>query len=189
MGLSRASSCSHSSASAFTCRGASILACTCPHSCAERTSTCKSQVKLTKRCTSSSPTQGPGHGRTWSNDTTLFFALRGGGGSTWGVVTSLTIRTHDNQPGGFMSISTVWAGLLATQFDTLEEVTDTYLAWSQSLGPKWSGLAWFTPIKHMKDAAVGMVSDKWWRTHRLDGSRWRWTPHRHFAADSVRVLR
>ena len=44
-----------------------------------------------------------------------------------------------------MSISTVWAGLLATQFDTLEEVTDTYLAWSQSLGPKWSGLAWFTP--------------------------------------------
>jgi hypothetical protein len=37
----------------------------------------------------------------------LFWALRGGGGGTWGVLTSVTYRTHSNTPfqSGFLAVS------------------------------------------------------------------------------------
>lgn len=35
----------------------------------------------------------------------LYWALRGGGGATWGVVTSLTIRAHMIPKGGFTAVT------------------------------------------------------------------------------------
>ncbi|KAH8667106.1 hypothetical protein BX600DRAFT_436471 [Xylariales sp. PMI_506] len=51
----------------------------------------------------------------------LFFALRGGGGSTWGVVTSLVLRAYPSTPitkvtytfGTGVDVDTFWAGLNA----------------------------------------------------------------------------
>lgn len=82
---------------------------------------------------------------TKSSDTSLLWALRGGGGSTWGVVTSLTIRTHKNPPGGFTQAEVVFAGLLCEP-STLYSLIDKHLAWSLTLGTKWSGLTWITPV-------------------------------------------
>lgn len=31
----------------------------------------------------------------------LYWALRGGGGGNWGVISSITLRTHVNPTGGF----------------------------------------------------------------------------------------
>jgi len=40
----------------------------------------------------------------------LFWALRGGGGSVWGVITSITFKTHPNPVGGFVVWSAIWGG-------------------------------------------------------------------------------
>ncbi len=32
----------------------------------------------------------------------LFFAIRGGGGSTWGIITAITYKAHKLPPGGFV---------------------------------------------------------------------------------------
>ena len=45
-----------------------------------------------------------------SNNKDLFWALRGGGGSVWGVITSITLRTHPNPEGGFVVNNVVWYG-------------------------------------------------------------------------------
>ncbi|KAI5790221.1 FAD binding domain-containing protein [Geopyxis carbonaria] len=57
-----------------------------------------------------------------ANNADLFWALRGGGGGTFGVVTSVTVKTHDTPPvstltldftNGATNASAFWAGLTA----------------------------------------------------------------------------
>ena len=38
----------------------------------------------------------------------MFWALRGGGGSVWGVVTSLTLRAFEIPSGGFSHLEVLW---------------------------------------------------------------------------------
>lgn len=40
----------------------------------------------------------------------LFWAIRGGGGSTWGVITSITVKAHKIPKGGFTRFSAIWEG-------------------------------------------------------------------------------
>jgi ribonuclease T2 len=40
----------------------------------------------------------------------LFWALRGGGGSAWGVITSITMRLHKIPLGGFTFVTARWQG-------------------------------------------------------------------------------
>jgi ribonuclease T2 len=40
----------------------------------------------------------------------LFKALRGGGGSTWGVITSITVRLHKIPEGGLVIAQASWTG-------------------------------------------------------------------------------
>jgi len=45
-----------------------------------------------------------------SQNSDLFWALRGGGGSNWGVIISLTLRAHKNPEGGFTVLKAAWHG-------------------------------------------------------------------------------
>jgi FAD/FMN-containing dehydrogenase len=45
---------------------------------------------------------------TQSNDTSLFWVIRGGGGGTWGVVTQFTFKLH-YAPQRFRNIVVAWA--------------------------------------------------------------------------------
>lgn len=66
----------------------------------------------------------------------LHWALRGGGGSTWGILTSLTIRTHDAPAGGFTVAKALWAVSLC---DTaaMDAAVDSFLAWAQNRSSKY----------------------------------------------------
>ncbi|KAI2606605.1 FAD-binding domain-containing protein [Hypoxylon sp. NC1633] len=87
----------------------------------------------------------------------LFFALRGGGGSTWGIVTSLVIRAYAKKPVSTLSYSfginsdvsadTFWEGVYAV-FAKFPEYADKgmYSYWSLScfsdcafaMAPQWA---------------------------------------------------
>jgi len=47
-----------------------------------------------------------------SQNSDLLWALRGGGGSTWGVITALTLRAHKNPEGGFTVLKAAWNGAM-----------------------------------------------------------------------------
>jgi len=71
----------------------------------------------------------------------LYWALRGGGGSTWGVITSITLRAHPIPEGGFTLSSTFWHGSGDEQ--RLYDINAAWLEWSKTLDSNWGGLAFF----------------------------------------------
>lgn len=99
----------------------------------------------------------------------LFFALRGGGGSTWGIVTSLVIRAYPKKPvstltysfgiGGDISKEAFWKGIDAV-FAKFPEYADKgmYSYWSIAcfgdcsfaMTPQWGN--------DMDSAALGTLS-------------------------------
>eukprot|EP00899_Mesostigma_viride_P002453 jgi/Mesvir1/12208/Mv00437-RA.1 len=84
----------------------------------------------------------------WTHDASaaLWLAMRGGGGSTWGVVTALTVRVHDIPAGGFTRVTANWEGLsCGSGVAVVNALVETYLAWAQTLDTKWAGLIWITP--------------------------------------------
>ena len=81
-----------------------------------------------------------------SANSDLFWALRGGGGSTWGVITAVVLRTHLIPPGGFTTYMAVWVGDACKEGEQLlSTLVDRYIQWSLSLGPRWGGLMWVAP--------------------------------------------
>ncbi|KAI0112755.1 FAD-binding domain-containing protein [Hypoxylon sp. NC0597] len=98
----------------------------------------------------------------------LFFALRGGGGSTWGVVTSLVIRAYPKKPvstltysfgiGTDVSTDTFWKGVDAV-FAKFPEYADAgmYSYWSIScfsdcsfaMAPQWANDIDSTGLKNL----------------------------------------
>ena len=76
----------------------------------------------------------------------LLFALRGGGGSNWGVLSSITINTYQNPAGGFTLAQVMWGGYLCNEgLDRLNSLIDSQLEWSLTLDNKWGGLTFITP--------------------------------------------
>lgn len=65
----------------------------------------------------------------------LFWALRGGGGSTWGVITSITVKLHKIPANGFTLWQPNWTGNFCNasiaQFNTL---IDGFYNWTLTLG-------------------------------------------------------
>jgi FAD/FMN-containing dehydrogenase len=55
-----------------------------------------------------------------THNTDLFWALKGGGGSTWGVMTALYIKKHITPPGGFSSLQVAWLGQEQKQNDAVD---------------------------------------------------------------------
>jgi len=66
------------------------------------------------------------------NNTDLFWALRGGGGSVWGVITSITLKTHPNPEGGFVICSAIWGGEICGEegITNMTKALDGYLEWT-----------------------------------------------------------
>jgi hypothetical protein len=82
-----------------------------------------------------------------NSNSDLYYALRGGGGSTWGVLTRLTIRAHPVPPDGFHQRTMTWAGdtCPGSGKKNLHQLIDALLAWTLTLDSKWSGLIWVLP--------------------------------------------
>ena len=79
-------------------------------------------------------TQAEGGLAEWSEDTELFWAVRGGGAGPWGVVTHLTVKMHrprqECAESCYTQTTLIWEnkwgednGLMA------EQVTQAYLTW------------------------------------------------------------
>jgi len=80
------------------------------------------------------------------NNSDIFWALRVGGGSTWGVITALTLKAHAIPSGGFAHGIAVWIGdFCDDDMKILHQLIDTYLDWVPELNNKWSGIAFITP--------------------------------------------
>lgn len=86
----------------------------------------------------------------------LFWALKGGGGSTWGVITSITIKAHPIPIGGFSKVSLLWKGNKCGSRD--EGSTDSFTEkelglivqiwqhFSYVASSKWSGFLSYSPV-------------------------------------------
>uniref|UniRef100_A0A6B2L169 FAD-binding PCMH-type domain-containing protein n=1 Tax=Arcella intermedia TaxID=1963864 RepID=A0A6B2L169_9EUKA len=77
-------------------------------------------------------------------DCELLWAVRGGGGSTWGVITALTLKTHPVPQGGATA-----TGLLFTAYgdctNDFSSLLELYFSWSLTLDSKWAGTASVVP--------------------------------------------
>eukprot|EP00128_Syssomonas_multiformis_P015447 Colp12_sorted_trinity150504_noHs@18271 len=74
----------------------------------------------------------------------LYWALRGGGGSTWGVITALTLRAHPIPDSGFTRAEFVFASCNSNVKD-LHNLIDGIVGGIQTLDTRFGGLAFFTP--------------------------------------------
>lgn len=78
----------------------------------------------------------------------LWWAVRGGGGSTWGVITSITLRAHATPEGGFVRGGVQWSGgMCSTGADgrgRLHNLLDGLNSWAVARNEKWSGLTFLT---------------------------------------------
>lgn len=70
-------------------------------------------------------------------NTDLFFAIRGGGGGTYGVVTSMTIKAHASKPVSAQSLAITPLGGDIDAF--LDAVTDIYAAYPSLSDAGYSG--------------------------------------------------
>jgi len=70
----------------------------------------------------------------------LFWAIRGGGGSVWGVVTAITVRAHAVPAGGITRVEFLFSGdMNDTGVEQLREITKAYTNWAVGLDARWSG--------------------------------------------------
>lgn len=82
------------------------------------------------------------HGNVTSTENTdLFRALRGGGGGTFGIVTSLTYQIHQAPPE-FVQLSCIFAPPLYSTEDTMEamrEIVRFFTSMVKTLPEEWGG--------------------------------------------------
>jgi len=71
----------------------------------------------------------------------LFWALRGGGGSTWGVVTAITARAHATPADGFTTVEANPTFPLCDQGEhDAQRFMDAWARWSMNRSHRWNGL-------------------------------------------------
>jgi ribonuclease T2 len=71
----------------------------------------------------------------------LFWAMRGGGGSTWGVVTALTLKAYASPANGVaMSLVTAFGNACEKGLQGFESVARGYANWTNDLSSRFSGI-------------------------------------------------
>jgi len=64
----------------------------------------------------------------------LFWALKGGGASNWGVITAITIKAHYIPTGGFTDLNIIWSeNFCSENFTNLTNFLDHYAQWTLGL--------------------------------------------------------
>jgi len=81
---------------------------------------------------------------TYSPSTDLYWAIRGGGASTWGIVIAYTFKTHPIPTGGLTR--GIWVISFGDNPTLANNFISTYTSWSLRLSNKWSGLNLITPV-------------------------------------------
>jgi ribonuclease T2 len=94
-----------------------------------------------------------------SENADLWWALRGGGGSAWGVLVSLTVRAHPLPSAGIQVGYIAWAGnACAAGLAARDELIDGYMAFSQSADQSVSDLSF---MAQQASAAPGDCGGNW----------------------------
>ena len=92
------------------------------------------------------------------NNSDLFWAVRGGGGSTWGVITSLTLKVHSLPEGGATLLRFYGAGSFCGDGrDKFEKSIDEYTAILPDMDQRWSGLTLIDPTASDDPSHCGLV--------------------------------
>ena len=91
-----------------------------------------------------------------NTNTDLFWAIRGGGGSTWGVITAITYKAHKIPAQGFTVQTLSWNSTFCQDGKAnLSDLFDRFTEWSTSLNQSWGGLAFFTPAYYAGSPCSG----------------------------------
>ena len=81
-----------------------------------------------------------------TTNTDVWRALRGGGGSAFGVVTSMTLRAHPVPEGGITTFRTGWGGNgCQSGIALLQKVLHHVFDFMLNVDTRWSGLVFITP--------------------------------------------
>jgi len=81
---------------------------------------------------------------TYSPSTDLYWAIRGGGASAWGIVVAYTFQTHPIPTGGLSR--GIWVIAFGNNPTLANNFISTYTSWSLRLSNKWSGLNLISPV-------------------------------------------
>ena len=87
-----------------------------------------------------------------NNNSDLYWAIRGGGGSNWGIITSITVKAHKIPTGGITLWAGIWNGNFCNNNSQLNSFIDGYHAWVLNQTNLMGGLMFFTPTFTNKTA-------------------------------------
>jgi len=82
--------------------------------------------------------------KTHSSSTDFFWAIRGGGASTWGIVTAYTMHAYPIPSGGLTKA--IYTGSLGNSTTLVSKFSKHFTDWSSQLSHLWSGLLFLYPI-------------------------------------------
>jgi len=92
----------------------------------------------------------------------LWWALRGGGGSAFGVITSITLRAHATPEGGLSRGVIAWEGNMCTNDrQRLHNILDGFAGWSLRRDERWSGLVFHTLAPALLPAPIPPCGATW----------------------------
>lgn len=80
------------------------------------------------------------------NNSDIYWAVRGGGASAWGIITSITYRAHAIPDGGFTEAILFWNGTYCEDsFKNMTDLLQYYLNWTLKADKNWVSLGKLTP--------------------------------------------
>jgi hypothetical protein len=88
-------------------------------------------------------TSPDGLNTTEQESSDLFWSLRGGGGSAFGVVTAITLRAHTTPATGFTMTQKQWKLDMCDPEENIPEKLNNFLSWSLGLSPEFSQLSYW----------------------------------------------